>query len=317
MKHYIFCFFALFTVAVNAQQEVQVRYAYPEWEVYQNKPNSEKYHVNVYSKTRNGKRLEESILFEEKGLSQKNEFYNRNGTTKKTIIRSYNDSNRIVEYRVIKKNKPYKLHIYSYKDYIHIVSSTYYYKDTITPSGFTSYKYYPNHKCKSYSTANKKNKQQYRYEYDYYDNGSRKETRFYTKTKLKHTWVYDCDPKGALSDNKTVKICKNRTYEADSSFTEIYESTIKGKANRNIIKSTADGRVLENTTFDAKGKMKYRSTYEYNSAQKLVKHLVYKGAKKEPSSIEMYEYNADESLIASIRLNGDGEVKYRREFSYN
>lgn len=317
MKSYILTLFVLFTIGVQAQHEVEVRYSNPEWDVLKNKNIATKHRVNIYSKTRNGKRLVESLSFGEKGLSENHEFYKRNGTLKKSTLYQFNDSNRVTHYQTIRRNKIYQFQHFSYSNLIQLNSSKFYYKDTLEPASTTIYEYYPNNKYKSYCTYDKNNKQGYRYEYDYYENGSRKETRFLYKGKLKHTWVYDCDWKGELTTSKTDKICKNRVYDADSSFTEIYESTAKGKSTKSIIKSARDGRVLESINLNAKGKQQYKFVYTYNDSQKLVKRVSYKGNNLQPESIELYEYNADASLASSVRLNGNGDIKYRREFSYN
>ncbi|MES2559063.1 MAG: hypothetical protein V4590_04950 [Bacteroidota bacterium] len=318
MKYFTLGLLGLYALAANAQQEVQVRYPYPEWEVYHNKPKGEKHQVHIYTVEGKDKRLETSITYGEKGLTEKDESFKRNGSLKSITLREFNDSNRLTKYQVIKRNKNYRYQTYSYRNLTQIFESFYYYKDTLAPLSTIMYEYYPNtDKYKSYTSYDKHKTPAYRYEYDYYENGSRKETRFFSKGKLKHTWVYACDVKGELSDNKTVKICKNRIYAADSSFTEIYESSYKGKASRNIIKSTADGKVLENCAFDAKGRQTFKSVYQYNDAGKLVKHITYKKDSNQPQVIEIYEYNSDAGLIASVRLNSNGDIKSRKEFSYN
>ena len=43
------------------------------------------------------------------------------------------------------------------------------------------------------------------YEYSFYDDGSRKETNYYKKGKLKYTWNYDCKSEGEIVQEHNVQ----------------------------------------------------------------------------------------------------------------
>lgn len=300
-----------------AQKEIEVRYPSPEWEVYQNKPLGEKHTVSIYARKGKGKRLEETFSFNNKGQIERATWYKRNGNVSKETLLDFNDSNKITRRRVTANNKLRNVYEYRYTNLTQISSFLIFFKDTIKPITLTEYEYTAGNKTKSITSYDKDKKIQSRYEYAYNEQGNRTETKYYKKEKLKHTWVYDCNWKGDLTENKTEKICKNRIYEADGGFTEIFENTSKGKVNKTIVKSTADGRVLENEKYDAKGVLKSKSVYEYNDANKLVKHSKFKGKSNQPQSVELFEYDTDSSLTASIHLSKKGSVTSRREFSYN
>lgn len=305
------------TITAFAQKEVEVRYPYPEWDVYQNKPIGEKHTVSIYTKKGKGKRLEETFSFNDKGKIERETWHKRNGNVSKETFSSYNDSNKITSRRVVLNNKLRNVYEYRYTNLTQLSSYRIFYKDTINPIASTAYEYTLGNKMKSITNYDEDKKVKSRYEYAYDEQGNRKEAKYYKKEKLKHTWVYDCNWKGDLTENKTDKICKNRVYDADGGFTEIFENTSKGKVHKTIVKSSADGRVLENEKYDAKGVLKSKSVYQYNETKKLVKHSKFKGNSSQPQSVELYEYGDDSSLIASVHLDKKGSVTSRREFSYN
>src|SRR6187431_2367018 len=97
-----------------AQKEVEVRYSYPEWEVYQNKPQGEKHTVSVYSKKGKGKRLDETFSFNDKGQIERATWYKRNGNVSKETLLSHNDSNKITCRKVMVNNKLRNVYEYRY-----------------------------------------------------------------------------------------------------------------------------------------------------------------------------------------------------------
>lgn len=308
----------VFTAAsAYAQKEVEVRYPSPEREVYHTKPLGEKHIVSIYAKKGKGKRLEETFSFNNKGQIERATWYKRNGNISKETLLNFNDSNKVTRRRVTANNKLRNVYEYRYTNLTQLSSTSVFYKDTIKPISSTEYAYTAANKTKSITTYDEDKKIQSRYEYAYNEQGNRTETKYYKKEKLKHTWVYDCNWKGDLTEAKTEKICKNRVYDADGGFTEIFENTSKGKVRKTIIKSTADGRVLENEMYDAKGKLITKSVYQYNEANKLVKHSKFKGNSNQAQYVELYEYADDSSLIARVHLDKKGSVTSRREFSYN
>jgi hypothetical protein len=129
------------------------------------------------------------------------------------------------------------------------------------------------------ATLNKKGKQSYKYEYDYFENGSRKEMRYYNGTKLKKVYSYACEPTGTLEKNITQQnICKKRTYNADSSYVEIYDGKDnKGHIRRRIVKYTKDSLEVEETYFNKNDKELIRKQYVYQEKNMVKITSFYKG----------------------------------------
>lgn len=317
MKLQLFTLALIATSATFAQREVEVRYVSPEWDLYHTKPSTGKHTVSIYIAKGNNKRIDEQYTYNTNGLLESETSYKRFLHPKKETRYTYNDSAKITSRTILINNKFRSMSRFQYINQTLIQSSAYYYKDSARFNSITQYDYGTGNKTKSITGYNKHQNVNYRYEYTYDENGNRSESRYYKKEKLKHIWVYNCKAKGELAEPKTVKICKNRSYDADSSFTEIYESTSKGKVTRTIIKSAADGRVLEHEVINAKGISQSKLVYQYNESDKLVKRSRFKGKNHQLHLVELYEYNSDLSLITSIVLNKKGEVTSRREFSYN
>jgi hypothetical protein len=310
----------LLATLAYSQKSIESHFAYPEWEIYELKPNSEKKKVSTYTIARKKKWLSQTVLFNKKGDMEEAISYKKNGQIEFQDFEYYNDSNRTTQFTKYKKGKFYTNRIYKYGDNLtQIVRINYYFKDSINARRHSLYSYYPNGKYKSTISYDKKGKETFRYEYDFYENGSKKETRNYNKGKLKYRWVYDCDWRGELSTNKEsqIKICQNRMYDTDSSYTEVYESTVKNKATKTITKATKDGRILEQELYNVKGKLIHKTVCQYNDAKKLIKKTQYEKQPNSPVYMEIYEYNADNYLVSSSRFDKGVKVQSRKEFVYN
>jgi hypothetical protein len=310
----------LLTTLAYSQKSIESHFAYPEWEVYALKSNSEKHNVNVYIVEKNEKRLSQTIVFNTNGSMEQSLVYSKNGKIKFQTTEYYNDSNKPTQRTTHKKGNFSSRQNYTYtSDLTQIIRTDHYYKDSLNIKRHSVFTYYPNGKYKWYAGYDKKGKETYRYEYDFYENGSKKETRNYNKGKLKYRWVYDCDWRGELSTDKEsqIKICQNRMYDTDSSYTEVYESTVKNKVTKTITKATKDGRILEQELYNVKGKLLHKTVCQYNEAKKLVKKTRYEKQQDNPVYMEIYEYNTDNYLVSSSRFDKGVKVQSRKEFVYN
>jgi hypothetical protein len=299
-----------------AQQETPTRYVNPEWEVLNGAPNTE---LNIYTLTRKGKRLENRYVFNQYGLLADGFTIKRNGKLRNHYATTYNTSKKQVKRIHYKHNKLNYMTTFTYTSDTLLVRSNHFSKDSLLAKSTSYYTYTPDGKYATIRVIDNKNKEAYAFEYDYYENGSRKETRHYRKGKLQYRWTYDCKPEGELtpSNNKSGSICKNRTYAADSSFTETNDAIKKGKLTRTIVRADAEGHVLEFRKFNAKGKQISHLTYQYNSERKLIQRNSYKKNSNRIAYSELYEYNQLNCLVSSSKIDEKGSVKYKRMYSYN
>ena len=310
----------IFNQLVHAQESNESHFSYPQWEIYAAKPQTKKQVVTIYTIDKKGKHLSQTVLFNTSGLMERNIYYNKNGKVRSEGIEYYNDSNKVTKFTTYKKRKFYSEQKYQYATNLTQVTRVdYYFKDSINVRRYTLSTYYPNGKYQRNTGYDKKGVETYRYEYDFYENGSKKETRNYNNGKLKYRWVYDCDWRGELSESKErqVKICQNRVYDTDSSYTEVNENTIKNKVTKTITKATKDGRILVQELYNAKGKLLSKTVCQYNDAKKLVKQLLYERKNTSPTYMELFEYNTGNYLISSAKFDKGSKVQDRKEFRYN
>lgn len=273
--------------------------------------------VAVFEIQKNKRRLSFIASCPAKGIFINSE-YRKNGTVSGYGIRQINDSNRTLRDCSYKNGKFQSSREYSYLDQTKPVRYHYFYKDSIKPKSYATYTYGSNGKIQVSTIYTQAGSEKHRYEYDYYENGSRKETRYYKKGKLKDRWLFDCDWKGARETHQTsnTKICKNRSYDNDSNMIEIEEFTTNNKVLRVVSKTARDGSSFEQTVYHANGKMRSKHVYQYNAAHKLIKTSSY-GSNGTLTYMELYTYNDQQLLLTSSRIDKTGSTKYRKEFVYN
>lgn len=155
-----------------------------------------------------------------------------------------------------------------------------------------------------------------RYEYDFYEDKSQKETRFYKKGKLKYTWYYDCEPKGALEQahKDTSTVCVKQ--ELDSLGRKIYwrqetDSDNRIITTRIIYSDTSNKKIAESLRTYSNG-----DTLTY--WKKNINEFIYKQYDKGKITWEQHtKYNSFGEIWVLISSNYKrGKLKYRNESSY-
>lgn len=203
-------------------------------------------------------------------------YYKMESAYKKDTFRTihiFNESNKVIEIQNFRNNKKSWTDKYTYNDK----------NKTATSIGI-----------------DRKGNQVYKTEYDYYENGSRKETRhFNKKNKLEKIYSYACEPTGVVEKKVTQQnICKKRTYNPDSSYFEIFEGhDNKGHSSRRVVKYSKDSLELEQTYFNNNEKETKRFVSEYKD-RKTIKYLQYFNGKLK--AINHYSYKSN-GLIESFK----------------
>jgi hypothetical protein len=300
-----------------AQQTMYGNFQFPEMQALRFNSNDVGKTVTVYTVKKNKRLLAAVATCPQKG-ELINSSYRKNGTVSLYNIKIINDSNRTTLDKQYENGKFKIAREFLYTDYVNLTQYNYYAKDSVHPEAYVKHVYAANGKIKTSTSYNQKNDEKHRYEYDYYENGSRKETRYYRKGKLKDRWLFDCDWKGERDTHKTsdTKICKNKSYDNDSNIIEIEEYTTKNKVRRMVSKTAKDGSFFEQIVYNANGKMRSKYVYQYNSAHKLIKTSSY-GSNGTIKFIELYTYNDNQLLLSSSRIDKTGSTRYRKEFVYN
>jgi hypothetical protein len=131
-------------------------------------------------------------FYDEKHSNKFSKIFEYDKHQKELKVKSYkyDENGRDIYYESHRKGKLMNKVLTGYNDEGKVTERLIYYKQNATPAT--------------------------KYTYDYYEDGSQKETRFYKKGKLKYTWHYDCEPKGALekAQKDTTTVCIKK--EVDS-----------------------------------------------------------------------------------------------------
>lgn len=255
-----------------------------------------------------------------------------------------NNSGRIIEYNQFsKKGKKIKLNIHcdfqnnlmnemraqkANGDTIYITRYTYKNNKEISRDYFNKNKLdVPNWRLENqYNDSGKlimsqsfrKGKLNYRYEYEFYPNGSKKETRYYnSKNKLKYRYTYECDPKGELEDKevKNRNYCVKKDIKNDGSYMEISEyKNEKGKVTKYIRYYSSDSLLTQSENYNFKGEMNYKTTYQYNSNRQVTKHE--DSNKKGLLYTNNFEYNQQGLFAKGSRIDKKGKETYEWKLEY-
>ncbi len=329
MKKLLLLSFLVFTLQVNAQF---FKGAYYQFAFYPYSSQVKWYEENTKLKEQKITKVIESSRDKKTG-----EYYKVNEY-------KLNDAGRIIEYNQFKqKGKKVNLNIhcdfqnnllnelraqkangdtiymtrYTYKNNKEI-SRIYYKKNKLdVPTWKTENQY--NDSGKLIMTQSfRKGKLNYRYEYEFYANGSKKETRYYnSKNILKYRYTYECDPKGELEDKevKNRNYCVKKDYKNDGSFMEISEyKNEKGKVTKYIRYYSADSLLMLAENFNFKGEMNYKTAYQYNSNKQVTKQE--NSNKKGVFYSNNFEYNQQGLFTKGSRINKKGKATYEWTFDY-
>jgi hypothetical protein len=180
---------------------------------------------------------------------------------------------------------------------------------------------------RSYKIKNDKQKLVLRYEYDYYPDKQKKETRqFDRKGKLKYTWKYDCNPKGEVV-KKESQVCKNTGFNNKGHIVDvIFHTNAQGKKTKTVhTYYMFNGRKIHvaNEIYMVKnGKEIKRS--DVHLADSIEPYYCYRNYDKKgimvmENKVEYSSYSLASTVLkkAVYRLFDKGKVTVRWETSYD
>ncbi len=190
---------------------------------------------------------------------------------------------------------------------------------------------------KSYLKGNTTPQQNWTYEY--YEDNSRKETKYFKKGKLKYTYHYDCKPEGEIQETKhkdTSVICIREELDPDGN-TVKYMQTTNDKnevvTNRNVY--TPEGKLIAGSSkgkdgsmrywwekknnvhhykYYRKGKLYYENftTYDDNNNRLKYEYISHKKPKWNRKTV--YEYDSNGLLTKESNYDHEGEIRYTARF---
>jgi len=261
----------------------------------------------------NGIKRSISYLINKNGVRYQYNYFNKKGILTSSYYYHLIDSFKYDKaFSVYKKDTFLMLNKFDDKGLL-VEVSYYNRKHNLTSVG--KYSYNEKGKMANNTWFDKKGKETTKYEYKYFENGSREESRYYRNGKLKKVYNYTCEPTGVIEKKVTQQnVCKKRTYNADSSYFEIYEGRDnKGHASRRIAKFSKDSMQIEDIYFDENDKetRKYVYTYENKNYKTIATYR--KGKLKNTSN---YGYTPTGLENSYQMYNAKGKLKFNRVYEY-
>jgi hypothetical protein len=205
----------------------------------------------------------------------------------------YDQNNFVLDYRKFKNGEFKSKWKAQYKDTV-IISQVYYKKDSAEVRS--------------------------NWEYDYYPDNEKKETRYFDKGKLKHRWSYSCDDEGKEIKNKgESKICELKQYNADSTYVVIKRTTgKKGKISKQRYTYDKHNRLILTEYENVKGKITGKHETVYDKYGHVIASYEYGRGKKSDMIRwgQKYEKNEQGHLLASEWIR-KGKVKHKTVYIRN
>jgi len=231
--------------------------------------------------------------------------YRKNGKIKRQSLVSYNDSNWVTisaSYNGAGKQN-WKIR-FSYNTLGRLIEHDTYKRDSQKIVSKTINTYDNKNNIIESETFGKKGNLKSRTEYNYYDDGSKKQTTMYSaKGKIKQVWNFDCNPIGDLRAKKlkdTSKVCIH--YETDQDGNpikvkeEYAETGIFGTMERTVTKYNKDNNVLDVSAYKLNGKQTSHFSASYNSQGNLTEYIMYKAGTTKPWWRNSYTYTSDGNM---------------------
>lgn len=224
-------------------------------------------------------------VYNERGQILREDFYYGRKKMQRSIAYIYNDKNQVIRKSITSKKD---------KTPFHIIDLSYF-NDTLISSLDIShngkktfafrYFYAPDGKITE-QRSYKKGKLISRIEYDYYEDGGKKEVRYYEDSlKLEKTFRYDCGIGNSLLSEKqkdTTTRCSKKEDLGDGTVRTIEETRDeKGRIRRVITDSNIDQKWYEIRSYDSKNRLTYTLRNETQSdGRKKVCYTWYKKGKE-------------------------------------
>ena len=271
-------------------------------------------------KIKKGKKAEKPNAFSQAKFDDNYNLLEKSfGKTK--YLFQYNENNCFTDFKLIKKDKKLKKHEkIEYNDSCRVTKYVYYKKNDSKLKNKWIAEY--DKDLKSILTKvifdKKTDAEKYKWEYDYYEDGKRKQTKYYKKGELKHIWNYTCDDEGKeqKKDVKTTQICHIKEYLEDSSYIIVNRTTDdKGRIRKNVSKYNKYNKLIEYRSYNNKGKLIWGHDYRYDCNGKKIQTITYRRGGLIWSKEEWF-YNKD--LVVKYKYyRRKGKLKYSLEYKFN
>ncbi len=250
------------------------------------------------------------------------EFINRNKHGKMTSYNSYvfNDKNQYIQYTQLDRKERLSFHMANSFDKNGDCTDIWFFYRSSSPSHKVQ-RFDSSHRMVEMIYKYKNDKVSSRFEFSYYDDGSKKQTKEYDrKGKIVHTWNFDCNPVGKLEAKKfkdTTKICVRYEKDKDGNPIKIKEEFIKqGNLVREVEKYDSRDNLLDEAYYDKQGRISSHITYTYNSNGRMVSYISYRKHSDKIASKYEYTYGTDNEVSEAMIFDRHDKPKYVLKYAY-
>ncbi len=321
----LFCFGQF---GLDQLNNAQLRLVYSELNFIKKKPNKKTFRsekVNTYTETTQNL----------KNQKQQSKFvYSLNKMAWNTNIERFNKKNKLMyawkynylndtlitaTYSINKKGDTTVKSNYVYNEKGMLTRKENFYRDMVQPKKFETRTYNAQNKLVKNEHYKNNGKLMFRYEYDYYENGSKKETRYFNhKNKLKIKYTYECDLKGEI-ENKEVKArnyCSKKNINADGTFFEVFEfKDEKNRIRKTVYNYNKDSTLKQFERFDVKGNLIYKANYYFDYKQQVTFYDTFNRKGKKQNSYQ-YKYNEKGFVEKFITFNKKNQAVEETSYTY-
>lgn len=246
--------------------------------------------------------------FDDRGNYITNIFYDKNGIEKNKYENEFNSKNNVTKSTQFKKGKLKSIYESIYDDRGNMIESKYYDKDNEVSSRHTN-NYNSNNLLTESINYRKDGKRiSFKWQYEYYPNGSKKQQRIYKGEKLKWVVNYDCDelPKTEKQMMKdTSKICIKYEYDANGNKVKTIERhDSKGKLDY-LERYTYDknGNITKTEKSDKHLNFKLTQETTYNTQNLAIEYRNYDFKTQKIETVWFYNYADSGLLLGSYVVN--------------
>ena len=245
--------------------------------------------------------------------------FDKNGKEKSANVYQFKNDTLMTDRYYLRHGKDTFNHMhYQYDSKNRIIGSKWEISLFWVPTREWKYDYNNKDKQTAAKYLDKKGETKYKYEYDYYENGSKKETRYYKRDKLKNRWTFGCDAKGEEVKNvKNANYCTKKSFNSDGSFIEVFEYKYEnGKPTKTICYYTADTLLIKYEEYKKNGDLKRKTEYIYDKKANLSEILSFRNDKLKKRYT--YTYNEKNLHTKIDEFNGKGKLQYSyvSEYTY-
>jgi hypothetical protein len=156
--------------------------------------------------------------------------------------------------------------------------------------------------------------------YSYHENGDKKETNYYVKGKLKHTWLFECKPEGELINVKekdATKLCKLEDVDENGNYV-VWDRKFdeKGRLTKEKTVFNSDTLLILRQRYRGTDKLVYEQVNSYDAENHFKSSIVKTFDKEKGLRLSSETTYSKEKGTLTLHYNKKGKVTHTNLYSY-